>query len=255
MYDARLGRRWNLDPKPNFSLSQYSCFENNPIFFNDVDGDSVGVDKELASNFALSRGLERFLSTKKGYNFIKDYAAKGQIIELNGKKFEFTSDGKYHTKGIDLQYKLNNSDTDDGAQTEVPTVVNGRLKQNVEFFKVTFTTGKGSGSNQLDVSIAAAHESFMHVDLFTLDYLDNQKIDYSNVPAEIKRDRNVFPYHYHHEMVRKEYVRNPYSQKYRFLTETFVTIKSVSMAMGLNLSDAYIGKLIWKYDGGIDFEE
>ena len=40
-YDARLGRRWNLDPKPDISISSYSCFRNNPILFNDVDGDTV----------------------------------------------------------------------------------------------------------------------------------------------------------------------------------------------------------------------
>jgi hypothetical protein len=40
-YDSRLGRRWNLDPKPNPSVSQYATFENNPIWLSDVKGDSV----------------------------------------------------------------------------------------------------------------------------------------------------------------------------------------------------------------------
>jgi len=30
-YDSRLGRRWNMDPKPNVSISNYACFANNPI--------------------------------------------------------------------------------------------------------------------------------------------------------------------------------------------------------------------------------
>jgi hypothetical protein len=30
-----------LDPKPNVSISQYSCFGNNPLLFSDVNGDSV----------------------------------------------------------------------------------------------------------------------------------------------------------------------------------------------------------------------
>lgn len=41
-YDTRLGRRWNLDPKPNVGLSQYSAFANNPILFSDVLGDTTG---------------------------------------------------------------------------------------------------------------------------------------------------------------------------------------------------------------------
>ena len=40
-YDTRLGRRWNLDPKSNPSISDYACFGNNPIFMNDVLGDST----------------------------------------------------------------------------------------------------------------------------------------------------------------------------------------------------------------------
>src|SRR5690554_1351281 len=41
MYDARLGRRWNLDPKPNPSLSWYSTFAGNPIWFSDPLGDTL----------------------------------------------------------------------------------------------------------------------------------------------------------------------------------------------------------------------
>jgi hypothetical protein len=40
-YDARLGMRWNLDPKPNPSFSGYSVFEDNPNVFVDPKGDTV----------------------------------------------------------------------------------------------------------------------------------------------------------------------------------------------------------------------
>lgn len=42
-YDARLGRRWNIDPKPNALFSPYSTFSNNPMFYTDVLGDTVYV--------------------------------------------------------------------------------------------------------------------------------------------------------------------------------------------------------------------
>lgn len=42
-YDPRLGRRFNLDPKPNPSISVYACFANNPLFFADPDGDTLFV--------------------------------------------------------------------------------------------------------------------------------------------------------------------------------------------------------------------
>jgi hypothetical protein len=40
-YDSRLGRRWNVDPKPQIGISLYSCFNANPICIADVDGDTV----------------------------------------------------------------------------------------------------------------------------------------------------------------------------------------------------------------------
>jgi hypothetical protein len=40
-YDSRLGRRWNMDPKPSAEFSDYACFGNNPILYSDEDGDTV----------------------------------------------------------------------------------------------------------------------------------------------------------------------------------------------------------------------
>jgi hypothetical protein len=42
-YDARLGRRWNQDPKPNPSISNYACFAGNPIMYSDPLGDTIKV--------------------------------------------------------------------------------------------------------------------------------------------------------------------------------------------------------------------
>lgn len=48
-YDTRLGRRWNQDPKPNPSISNYATFGNNPIWFNDPLGDIFGIGKDKQS--------------------------------------------------------------------------------------------------------------------------------------------------------------------------------------------------------------
>ncbi|WP_081203639.1 hypothetical protein, partial [Niastella yeongjuensis] len=47
-YDSRIGRRWNLDPRPIVGLSQYSAFNNNPILNNDILGDSAAPPKPSA---------------------------------------------------------------------------------------------------------------------------------------------------------------------------------------------------------------
>lgn len=38
-YDPRLGRRWNLDPKPIADESNYACLRNSPILQSDPNGD------------------------------------------------------------------------------------------------------------------------------------------------------------------------------------------------------------------------
>jgi hypothetical protein len=43
-YDTRLGRRWNLDPKPQISISDYSVVGNNPLINTDVLGDKYKVE-------------------------------------------------------------------------------------------------------------------------------------------------------------------------------------------------------------------
>ena len=40
-YDTRNGRRWNQDPKPNASISNYTAFANNPICYADHMGDTI----------------------------------------------------------------------------------------------------------------------------------------------------------------------------------------------------------------------
>jgi hypothetical protein len=42
-YDSRLGRRWNLDPKPTVGISDYACFGNNPIYATDVAGSNTNT--------------------------------------------------------------------------------------------------------------------------------------------------------------------------------------------------------------------
>jgi len=42
-YDARIGKRFNLDPKPTTGISPYATFANNPIFYTDPNGDTTYV--------------------------------------------------------------------------------------------------------------------------------------------------------------------------------------------------------------------
>jgi hypothetical protein len=61
-YDTRVGRRWNLDPKPQAGESPYSSLRDNPIMRKDADGDSsifpvlVAKIEQIASRVTVSVG-------------------------------------------------------------------------------------------------------------------------------------------------------------------------------------------------------
>lgn len=77
-YDSRLGRRWNLDPKPTIGISDYACFRNSPVWFTDPLGDIVRVTtSEGKYLFSLDDGkTEITLTTAKQL-----YAQKTQWFE------------------------------------------------------------------------------------------------------------------------------------------------------------------------------
>lgn len=42
-YDPRIGKRWNVDPRPDVGMSAYQAFRNNPVRYSDVKGDTPVV--------------------------------------------------------------------------------------------------------------------------------------------------------------------------------------------------------------------
>ena len=83
-YDARLGRRWNVDPKPNCSISQYAVFSGNPIWFSDHLGDTVKVDTETEK----SEGFKKWKNSEAGKKFYERYHTGGSREHINVEIFE-----------------------------------------------------------------------------------------------------------------------------------------------------------------------
>ncbi|MFW5804541.1 MAG: hypothetical protein ACOCWG_04865, partial [bacterium] len=82
MYDSRLGRRWNVDPKPNPSFSDYATFAGNPIFYRDPMGDTVEV--KYGGFLCIGRKTARYDETTQ-----KFYNSEGG---------EITTDNKFYNK-------------------------------------------------------------------------------------------------------------------------------------------------------------
>src|SRR5690625_1341161 len=74
-YDTRLGRRWNVDPVDQISVSNYAVFRNNPIVFTDVNGEEpregnqvLNIDFDFSFITLLKSGKPRFKSTDISLN-------------------------------------------------------------------------------------------------------------------------------------------------------------------------------------------
>ncbi len=69
-YDGRSGRRWNLDPQDQVSMSNYACFGNNPIINTDVNGDIFVGNLIAVAKYRI--GLE-----KRKYQIRRELAKPG----------------------------------------------------------------------------------------------------------------------------------------------------------------------------------
>jgi RHS repeat-associated protein len=113
-YDPRLGKRWNLDPKPNPSISQYATFANNPIWFSDPLGDSINVDELYAKNEDDTyknelqiKAFEEFAGTSEGEKYIRDRAQEGfclQGVFNTDLNINVNKNGALHNEGVDVSF-------------------------------------------------------------------------------------------------------------------------------------------------------
>jgi hypothetical protein len=86
-YDTRLGRRWNRDPKPNPSLSDYATFANNPIWFNDPLGDIF----KIGTKDSKAKDDVKDLTKSKNQKYLKfqdDGEVKTDFSGLSQKKID-----------------------------------------------------------------------------------------------------------------------------------------------------------------------
>ncbi len=89
MYDGRLGRRWQLDPKPVTGLSDYSVLRNNPVTFNDPLGDTAIVGKsfeksatfkQLRKEWRKQTGLKVYVNSKGHLDYSKTRKGNGSTV-------------------------------------------------------------------------------------------------------------------------------------------------------------------------------
>lgn len=95
-YDARLARRWNIDPKLTTGLSSYSTFGNNPIWMTDPQGDTsiegqlcepqVAEKATMLSEVVVKSRLNYSPESDLMYNRLTKYNSEtGKSFTLNAK--------------------------------------------------------------------------------------------------------------------------------------------------------------------------
>ncbi|MBK6729696.1 MAG: hypothetical protein IPG60_01620 [Bacteroidetes bacterium] len=104
-YDTRLGRRWNVDPVVNPYKSPYATFENNPIYFTDIHGDTEDGPGGRKAEKRAEKKIDHL--NNKGYNaWIADQDDNDNRIDI-----AFTGankNGEYFVGGSSVKLSLFN---------------------------------------------------------------------------------------------------------------------------------------------------
>ncbi len=88
-YDARIARRWNVDPVVKEYEGAYTTFSGNPIWFVDIEGNDSTVYLASFSEVALPNGQTTYENTlsEKDVNKVGEYLK--QIYAKNGIKIKY----------------------------------------------------------------------------------------------------------------------------------------------------------------------
>ncbi|MBS1632563.1 MAG: hypothetical protein JST10_08315 [Bacteroidetes bacterium] len=265
MYDNQIGRFFTQDRFSekylNFSPYQYGA--NNPLRYIDKNGDSIIVSQAFTDNFETNHAFQSYAKTKQGQKQLAKYAYKGQTIADH----TYTKDGKYHKKGIDLAFGVermndskvggntttnadkNTGDVSDRLRIDVTVNIDEVRNTGSEIININPDASPTSAAGAVqykkmifDKAMTLFHETFIHAELHSRDYLDNSKIDYNNLRSESK-----VPGYRNHWQHREVY-HNGMNQLWP--GEAYRGLLDVNTMWNAGYSADQILKQLWNYSGG-----
>jgi hypothetical protein len=82
-YDPRIGKRFNVDPKPNSSNSSYAAFLCNPILYSDEMGDTISIkgSREFINQTLIT--LNTMKLTKAGNILVSSLENSSRTVEIS----------------------------------------------------------------------------------------------------------------------------------------------------------------------------
>ena len=139
-YDSRIGRRWNVDPKPTVGISSYSTFLGNPISHVDILGDSggpvnkysyVSPIKKFKYNGTLSDNPVDNIPAAVGNVFVNAGNILGNLWNSGVANVQAVNEGNWlSTVSSDAKKSLNN--VSDAVYKSVSYTINTPFKQQVK---------------------------------------------------------------------------------------------------------------------------
>ena len=236
-YNPNLGRFLTIDryAEKYYMLTPYQYAANNPIKYINVNGDSIGPTNNLTKD--QMNAMTQFAATKEGNKFLSNYAKAGQ--QVFGQKFN--KSGKFDKKGINVNYQ------NSGNKTESNTTK--KFQNNLEINVSLSTEGFGFDDNKLlNLLKASSHESFFHVSSISKDYLDDGKLNYSNILNWAKQ--SYAPKHFDHWQESHNFYLNQ-----ELGSESYNNIRSVlnevNQKYNYGFKERNIMNAIWTFKGSL----
>ncbi len=228
-YDSRLGRRWNLDPKPSSSLSPYSAISNNPIWFSDYKGDTVNVSNNIKNDAFWSKAYNNWAGSKQGKKFLQDYGIGGKY-ESTSVNFDVGEVPDEGTNRTSIVNRLTGEETNllrkFGSQTIIPgidKIAAGESKNEYLKFDITLTNSRSvsnlsermanlfGGSKIKPMSLMVGMDNIMHeVQHATMDH------------SSLLTNKMIIHSYWQHNMM-----KNPSSPQYRDRYDLMKSNKSI----------------------------
>ncbi len=247
MQDPQIGRFMTQDrfAEKYMPMSPYAYAANNPVFFIDMNGDSIDVKKLDAAH---GKAMSEFAHTKQGKKFLSNYAGKGQSIY----GVTFDKQGKYDKDGINISYSV--GDSKEGSVTDVKENKQGGVDINISLAQ----EGYGFGDNKtLNLVKAITHESFMHADMGTKDWLDDKKLNQSNLSSWTKSHLSSgvlyseLKAHGDHYELSRNYLLGQTNSNSLWPNQAFQLLKTASSDLGNKFTDAQIKSVMWNFSGSL----
>jgi len=119
----------------------------------------------------LIKAWETFAKSKEGIAFISNFAEKGQVIA----GVKYTESGKFDKNNHDLNFGLETQGAD--AQTDTHAKKGGGMETTLLISK----TGTKEDMTMTDIG----HEAFVHAESDGEDYLDDKKLNLSNLDKDV----------------------------------------------------------------------